>query len=305
VGTIQVLHPGLFTTVQDLGREGRGSLGVSASGASDPLSLRVGNRLVGNEDGAAALEMTLRGATLRFEEDALVALAGAPMPGLPAWTATRVRAGETLSFGVAPWGARAFLCVAGGIAVPPVLGSRSTHVASGLGGMKGRAVHAGDRIPLGVPRGPARESGLASVAQERLEAALRRPALRAVAGPREASEALWASAYSVTDRSDRMGIRLRGPAALPPEPAGRVTEGTVPGAVQVPPDGQPILLLADRPPTGGYPVVACVATVDLPCAGQLRPHSSVRFERVTGEAARHALAERERWLDEEVPRVPS
>jgi antagonist of KipI len=317
MAALLVLDAGLLATEQDLGREGHAALGVARSGAADPLSLRVGNRLVGNPDGAAALELTLRGGTLRCEDDVLLSLGGAPLaavleaPGagprpLTPWSAFVAPAGSLLRVGGSAWGVRAYLCAAGGFDVPPQLGSASTHVSSGLGGRGGRALRAGDRLAVrGSPgEGGARTLGPGTVAW--LEGLLRRPALRATDGPHAARfspgavRGFWSASFTVSDAADRMGIRLGGPAV--PAPAdGGLTEPLPPGAVEVPPGGQPIVLLPDGPPTGGYPVLACVATVDLPRLGQARPHERIAFERVGLDEAREAYRERERRLAAEVP----
>jgi len=319
VSGVRVIHPGALATVQDLGREGFGHLGVSPSGAADPLSLRVGNRLVGNQDGAAAIEMTLTGATLAFEAHARIALTGAAMTGtierdgrpvrdLPLWTAVEVGIGDTVRTGPARRGVRAYLCVAGGLKVAGFLGSASTHVASGLGGHGGRPLRAGDAIEFGETPARATARRLRPSGVEFLGAVLERRNLRAVTGaqaPRFDSRScalFWESEFVVTDRADRMGIRLDGPQITSIDGGSMQTEGTMWGAVQIPGSGRPIVLGVDHPTTGGYPVLACVATVDLPALGQLGPRDSVRFERIDVDAARELYRQSERQIDLELPR---
>jgi biotin-dependent carboxylase-like uncharacterized protein len=259
---IKVVDPGLLTTIQDIGRPGYAHLGVPPSGACDPVSLAVGNRLVGNAPGAPALEATLIGPRLRFARPTLVALAGA--------CDTRVEECVELDVGRAVAGARIYVCVAGGIAAERVLGSCSTDL---LGGLGPPPLRAGDVLRVGEPGTPGEAS-----------AAARTNVLRVVPGPRDdwfASPAqLFGTEWKVTSSSNRIGIRLDGP------PLERVrtdelrSEGLVTGALQVPPNGRPIILLNDHPTTGGYPVIGVVHSKDLPSAGQLAPGDTVRFDAV-------------------------
>ena len=300
---IEVLVPGLQTTVQDAGRPGHARIGVSAAGAADPVALLLANRLAGNPPGAAALEMTLVGGTFRFEAPALVALAGADMRAeldglpLPPLASRRIAAGGTLRCGAAAAGARCYLAVAGGIATPPWLGSRSTHLPSRLGGLEGRAIQRGDRLPFGVAPAPA--PGL--VVQDRdLIAPL--PVLRVTAGAHAAhfdaaARGLFESAeFTVSSASDRMGIRFEGAALSMPGGGRMPSEGMPLGAIQVPPDGAPLLLFVDHQTTGGYPVIAAVIAADLWRVGQLRPGARIRFEAVTLPTARALLLEQRRRL---------
>ena len=309
---IDVLEPGLQTTVQDRGRPGHARFGVSAAGAADPLALDLGNRLVGNPPEAAAVEMTLLGGSFRFEAPAVVALAGADMgaeaDGLPfpPFASRRIRAGAIVRCGAAAKGARCYLAVAGGIDTPPWLGSRSTHLPSRLGGLEGRALRRGDRLPIGAL--PAADPGVSSAAGGPPPMILRDRELlapsrtiRVTAGahaPRFDAEALRlfeTAEFTVSATSDRMGLRLDG-ATLPARGSGRMpSEGMPLGAIQVPPDGAPILLFVDHQTTGGYPVIAAVIAADLWRVGQLRPGARLRFEPVTMETARALqLAQRQR-----------
>ena len=285
---IHVLEPGFQTTVQDLGRFGYAHLGVSASGAADALALRAGNLLVGNAENAAVLEMTLTGAVLAFEATAVIALTGSDFDcGIPLWTAVEIAAGTVVRCGGTRSGARCYLAVRGGIQTPKVLGSASTHLVTGIGG---RALRKGDVLSVG--NDAIRRPRTLPVAPPAADGRL-----RATAGPQAAwfGAELYASAYHVTEASDRMGVRLRGPAI--PSPAGHmVTEGVSLGAVQVPPDGQPIILFVEHQTTGGYPKPANVISADLWRVGQLRPRDEVIFKRVTMDEALELLRWQEEWL---------
>jgi antagonist of KipI len=315
-GTITVDDAGLFTTVQDLGRPGQARLGVSAAGAADATALVVANRLAGNPDGAAALEMTLKGGRFRFDAEAYVALAGADMQAavdgrtLPAWSAASVPAGATLTCGMATTGARAVLAVRGGIRVPPVLGSASTHVPSGLGGHAGRALRPGDRLSIGdVAAGAppvARRvdpGARAALAPDSFAGATTAPGfavvtLRVTAGAQvdrfgaPARRVFVDSEYRIGGASDRMGLRLEGPPIPPPAGGTMLTEGMPLGAIQIPPAGQPVILFVDHQTTGGYPVIASIASADLSCVAQLRPGARVRFEMIAFDTARRLLLQR-------------
>ncbi|MFY9803153.1 MAG: biotin-dependent carboxyltransferase family protein [Candidatus Acidiferrales bacterium] len=305
MSTIRVLAPGLLTTVQDLGREGFGPVGVSPSGAADAISLRLGNRLVANDEGAAALEMTLLGGTFIFPEGANVALTGSDFGAtlddarLAVGTSVEVRPGQTIRLGPTKSGARCYLCVQGGIAVKPFLGSAATHLLSGLGGFKGRALRKGDAVPIGSAAKPFRNRALASQASENLYL---RKVLRVTPGPQadwfsESSlRAFYASAYRVGEQSSRMGLRLEGPAISQRGEGQMITEGVALGAIQIPTEGSPIILFVEQQTTGGYPKIANVISADLHRVGQLRPRDEIRFELVSFEAARSLLIEQEKLL---------
>lgn len=317
MAALEVLDAGLVTTVQDLGRPGHAASGVARAGATDALSLVVGNRLVGNADDAPALELTLRGGAYRLLAEHRLVLAGAPFEAhleapdspprpLSPWTPVTAPAGCVLRVGAPAWGARAYLCVAGGIDASRVLGSASTHLASGLGG---RALCAGDRVAIAGGSGGRGGRPLGATTVTWIEAHLRRPALRATEHPHAArfpagaAAAFWGTTFRVSSRSDRLALRLEGPRIEAPDGGASVTEGLPVGAVEVPGDGAPLVLMPDGPPTGGYPVVAAVATVDLPRLGQARPHERLRFERVAPETARAAWRELAARLDAECPRA--
>jgi biotin-dependent carboxylase-like uncharacterized protein len=305
MSVIQVQAPGLLTTVQDLGREGFGPLGVSPSGAADPISLRLGNRLVANADSAAALEMTLLGGTFLFPDGAILALTGsdfgATLEGAPAdpWTSIEVRPGQTLRLGPARSGARCYLCVRGGIAVKLFLGSASTHILSGLGGFEGRALRKGDLLQIGSATGSFRRRTIASQARDRLAP---RQTLRVTPGPQsicfsESSlRSFYSGTYRVGEQSNRMGLRLEGAPVTQSSGGEMITEGVSLGAVQVTHGGLPIILFVEQQTTGGYPKIANVVSADIHCVGQLRPRDEIRFEQVTLEAARALLVEQEELL---------
>ena len=283
---LTVLAAGPLATVQDLGRPGWASIGVTRSGAADRDAAALAGRLVGNDPSAAVVEVTAGGLRVRAGRTLLVAVTGAPAPvtvdGRPAPYAAplTLRPGQVLGLGVPPVGLRSYLAVRGGVDVPPVLGSRSTDTLSGLGPAPLRT---GDELPVGALAAAEPFVDIAPVRAPSSE-----PVLRILPGPRrnwlapDAWAALTSADWRVTADSDRVGLRLAGP-RLERERDGELpSEGLVPGAVQVPPDGAPVLFLADHPVTGGYPVLAVVATADLPAAAQLRPGDLLRFRSSPG-----------------------
>lgn len=301
---IEVLTPGLLTTVQDLGRFGFGDVGVSPGGAADGLALRVANLLVGNPPGAAGLEITLRGPRLRFDAPAVIALAGADLgarldgAAVPLHHRLRVAPGAELSFTGAAAAVRGYLAIAGGVAVPTVLGGASTDLRGGFGGLDGRALRAGDRLETGAAA-PLAGAVLGAPPPALLE---RGSVLRVLPGVHvelfgEASrQLLFASEFEVRSDSDRMGVRLVGRQLGLLAPRELLSEGVAPGAVQVPAGGAPIVLGVDHPSTGGYPQIAHVIAADLPALAQLRPHQRIRFAPVDLAAARAALQTQETTL---------
>lgn len=292
--SVEILEPGLLTSVQDaIGRRAWRHLGVPAGGAADAWSARLANRLVGNPDAAALLEITLLGPTLRLATAARVALVGrfeATVDGLPfpPHAGRLLRAGSTIRIGEGE-DARGYLAFGGGIAVEPVLGSASTDLRTGFGGHEGRALRAGDRLGLGDP---------SDTPPMRWTAAPPTGPIRIVAGPhadRLAPGVLEATAWTVSSRSDRTGVRLEG---LPLPSAGTEVPsmGLPAGAIQVPPDGLPIVALADRPVTGGYQVPAVVIGADVGRVARLRPGDELRLASVSLEEAREALRRAEAAL---------
>ena len=298
---IQVQNPGIFTTVQDLGRYGYGPIGVSPSGAADPIALRLGNIAVGNLESEAALEMTLVGGTFVFPDGATIALTGADFgpaldgSPLPMWTAHRVKPGQVLKSGSARTGARCYLCVHGGIEVRPLLGSASTHILTGLGGFEGRPLKKGDVLTIG----DAGKSDPVAIPAEVLQALAPRKFLRATAAPQtewfkpESLKTFFTSPYTVTDDANRMGIRLDGPTLDTPHSGQMTSEGVSLGAIQVPAGGKPIILFVEQQTTGGYPKIANIISADLPSLGQLRPRDEVRFEFVSPAYARTLIRDQE------------
>lgn len=305
---LEVRAPGLLTTVQDLGREGYGPTGVSASGAADPVALRLGNRLVGNAEGAAALEMTLLGGTFVFPDGGVIALAGsdfsAKLDGTPVemWTSVAVKPGQILEAGMTKSGARCYLCVQGGLEVKPFLGSASTHLLSGLGGFEGRPLRKGDVLKIATAREAFRTFRKRRVSGRALEKLKPRKVLRVTDGPQldwfpeAAQQTFWQGTYRVTEESNRMGVRLQGAAIQCGSRGEMISEGVSLGAVQIPAAGQPIILFVEQQTTGGYPKIANVISADLHSLGQLRPRDEIRFERVDLETALALLAEQEKWL---------
>ncbi len=301
--SVTVVRPGLLTTVQDSGRWGYQDLGVPVSGPMDRASHRLANAIVGNAPDAATLEATWLGPELRMEQKTRVAVAGGDLRAtldsadIPLHAPVRCRAGSVLRFGDRRAGARAYVAFDGGIIVPPVLGSRATHVLSGLGGIEGRALRAGDRIPLGEVRadlkvrpytgtGSARPSTVVGAdLQVRPDAGAGGARLRVLPGPQadyfaaSALDALQRTRYTISSQSDRMGYRLAGGTPVLSVASGdMISDAAFMGGVQLPPSGDPILLMADRQTSGGYPQLAVVITADLPLAGQLGPGDWVEFE---------------------------
>ncbi|MGB2592090.1 MAG: biotin-dependent carboxyltransferase family protein [Candidatus Acidiferrum sp.] len=306
---VEVRAPGMLTTVQDLGREGFGPMGVSASGAADPVALRIGNRLVGNPENAAALEMTLLGGTFVFTEAAVIALAGADFGAfledkqIETWTSVHVDPGQTLRLGATRSGARSYLCIHGAVEVKPFLGSASTHLLSGLGGLEGRPLRKGDLLRVGRVGGAFRTFRKRNVSRRALERLLPRKVLRVTAGPQSdwfpegAQKVFYGGIYRLTEESNRMGLRLEGAviSRIPGEEM--LSEGVLLGAVQITASGLPIILFVEQQTTGGYPKIANVISADLSSLGQLRPRDEIRFERVELETARALLIEQERLLE--------
>ena len=289
---IRVLSPGMLTTVQDLGRHGYAHLGVSPAGAADTVSLRIGNRLVGNPDNAPALEFTLQGGRYEFDCDATVAITGAAFDQVPMWRTIQVAKGETLDIGGAKSGARGYLCVRGGIDAPLIMNSASTHILSGFG----MPLRRGDTLNIGAQTaaGPLRS---------RIALPEHRKRLRITAAAQthqfDALQAitLTTTSYQVGDDSNRMGLRLRGAPISPPHNGQMLSEGVALGALQVPPSGEPIILFVDSQTTGGYPVIASVISADLSSVGQLRPRDTIAFEFVAFAEARRLLVEQEALIN--------
>jgi len=312
VKTIEVLDGGMLTTVQDLGRFGYQRYGVPTSGALDQFSLRAANRLVGNPDDAAGLEMTLIGPRLAFLAPATIALTGADLGAhlgdrpVPGWESVAVEPGAVLWFAGPQDGVRAYLAVAGSVDVPAVLGSRATYTRSRLGGLDGRALKAGDILHVGGER-PVLPGGALQLPAAHRPAYGHAHVLRVVLGPQDdrftakGIDTFLSSTYIVTPQSDRMGYRLAGPAIEHLEGPDIVSDGTPLGAVQVAGDGAPLVLLADRGTAGGYTKIATVIGPDIPRIAQAAPGDAVTFERVGLDAAYTAVRLQEARLAEIVP----
>ena len=293
---LSIVRPGMLTTVQDLGRWGYQSRGVPVSGALDWFSHRLANRLLGNAENAATLEVTMMGPHLRFESETTFAVTGADFRLTLDDTTVEMnrrieaRAGALLRFGERFRGARAYFAVAGGIDVPEVLGSRSTHLLTGMGGHYGRALRAGDVLAHGNEVG----RDFRPMRPETPPGHICR--LRVIPVDEKLAASLTAQRFQVSPRSDRMGYRLEG-ATTPIASAGELISSAVPtGAIQVPPTGQPILLMNDHATTGGYAIAAVVITTDLPVAAQLAPGDGVEFDACSFETADAELRRREAML---------
>ncbi len=293
---VMVHRAGLLTTVQDLGRCGHRASGIPLSGAVDPFALRLANLLVGNSENTAALEFTLLGPELEFSEATTVAVCGGDFGGLPRWQPVRIAAGARVKFGPVRQGCRGYLAVAGGFKIVPVLGSRSTYLRAAFGGHHGRALRDGDVLEaLDLKR---EFIGHWHIDERMLPAYGPSPDVRTVRGAQapEYGEEFWRTPFTVSPKSDRMGVRLTGPALDRSTKADLISTTVVPGTVQVPPDGQPIVLLADAQTIGGYPQIAHVISVDLPLVAQLRPGDTLRFREVPLAEAHELVLARERAI---------
>lgn len=308
--SIEVLRPGLLTTVQDRGRVGYQKFGVPVSGAVDEIALRVGNILVGNPQGAAALEITALGPELRFLADAVVALTGAEVEAdldgrsVPWYQSFRIRAGQALDVRTCTRGLRAYLAVAGGIDVPVLLGSRSTCLVAGFGGFHGRGLAPSDVLRVGAPSAPAANLSGREVPGEWRPRRESSATVRVVLGPQddafteEGRRTFLESVYRVSPHADRMGCRLDGPAIAHRASADIISDWIPPGGVQIPGDGKPIVLLADRQTTGGYPKIATVIGPDIPLVAQSRPGDALRFRAVSVKEAQAIALEIEAALED-------
>ena len=319
--TLRIVTGGLQTTVQDLGRNGHQRSGIPICGAMDPLALRIGNMLVGNDDGAAALEAALVGPAITFDQAALIAITGGDIEAsinsseVPAWHAISVPAGTTLRYTQPRVGCHSYITVAGGIDVPQVFGSRSTYLRAQFGGYEGRALRSGDLVQTGVPSTKSlciaeslRGSGAAAVAARwSVSGSLRPrysddPVVRLIAGAHydflddESRDRLGAGTFRVSSSSDRMGYRLGGVTLSLRRPVELLSEGVAFGTVQLPPGGEPIVLMADHQTTGGYPRLGEVASVDLPLIAQLKPGDRLRFRIISVEEAQGLYLVQERDL---------
>ncbi|WP_188623191.1 biotin-dependent carboxyltransferase family protein [Caldalkalibacillus thermarum] len=304
----EVIKPGLYTTVQDLGRAGFQQYGMVASGAMDPFAIQVANLLVGNRRNEAALEITLVGPELRLLNDVVLAICGADLsPSLdghqvPLWKSFLAKAGQTLSFAAPKQGARAYLAASGGIDVPLVMGSKSTYTKGKVGGLKGRPLAKGDVINGGeAPQAKEKLAGRGLVKSD-IPVYHNNQRIRVILGPEQSAfteesiETFLTKSYQITNQADRMGYRLAGPKLRHKSGADIISDAVALGTIQVPSSGEPIILMADRQTTGGYTRIANVISVDIPFIAQMRPGDKVRFQAVSVEEAHRLYRERERFL---------
>lgn len=304
---LEVLQPGALTTIQDRGRYGYQQYGVSVSGAMDKFALRVANLLVGNDDGEAAIEVTIVGPKLRVLEALKVAFTGGDLShqinGMqaPMWQSLDVKEGDILSFGPPKSGCRAYLAVCGGINAPLSMGSRSTHILSKLGGLNGRALAKGDLLPVKrLEESHFRPNPFYRFRADQIPVYGRDWLVRVIPGPqseyftRRGIETFLTNEYVISPQADRMGYRLKGPQIEHKAGADILTDATPPGSVQVPGDGMPIILLTDGQTTGGYSKIAVVISVDQDQLAQARPGDTVRFQKIGVLQAHRILQE---WED--------
>ncbi|HKB89986.1 MAG TPA: biotin-dependent carboxyltransferase family protein [Opitutaceae bacterium] len=321
---IHVEKAGLLTTVQDLGRSGSQHLGVPVSGAMDEFAHRTANLLVGNQETDATLEITLNGPTLRFERDALISICGGNLSPsidaqeIPMGRPLVVRRGSRLKFGAVRYGCRSYLAVEGGLKVDCILGSRSTCLRASFGGFSGRALRAGDTLPFDEPsleifpdlRKQLRDGKQAWVRADwflahPIQSVNHETALiHVTAGPQmewfseESQKQFIEQTYTISDHSDRMGYRLSGEPITLTKQRDLLSEGVAFGTIQIPADGQPIVLMADHATTGGYPKIANVAAADLPIVAQLAPHRRLKFELIPLSISQKMLVTREHILNQ-------
>ncbi|MEJ8546296.1 5-oxoprolinase/urea amidolyase family protein [Brevibacillus borstelensis] len=319
--SLTVIRPGLFTTVQDRGRFGFQKHGVIVGGVMDPFAYKMANLLVGNKGTEAAVEMTMKGDTWEVTEDTVLAICGADMEAaaddkpLPLWKPVWVRAGTVIRFGVSKLGARTYIAVAGGVQCPLVMNSRSTYARAGIGGYEGRALQKGDELKADEPGRQSKKLGELlqkqakggafyapdwRIAADHLPRYHGHPVVRVVKGNQsdwfteESRNAFFGQEFRVSPQSDRMGYRLEGPRLEKLDKSRElVSEAVTFGTVQVPAEGNPIVLLADRQTTGGYPKIAQIISVDLPLIVQTKPGDVIRFREVVHQEAERLLLERE------------
>lgn len=318
---LEVVEPGIFTTIQDLGRKGYFASGIPPSGAMDRFALRMGNLLVKNPIDEAGVEMTAIGMKARVLKETVIALAGAQFSAklngnaIPLWQTIYLKEGDLLSIEKPRSGWRGYLCVAGGIDVPPVLGSKSTYTLGGLGGIRGRTLKKGDLIPAGIPRSSLDTLKGRKVKESVLPEAGSEKELRVVLGPQddhvkgESIEVFLNTPYQVSIRSNRVGYRFEGPQLFFKErpesrdagldPSNIVDDGNAIGAIQIPAGKEPICLGVDGVTMGGYVKIACLITADMNRMAQLKPKDLVRFKSVTVDEARSILLQSIEKVSEE------
>lgn len=310
IETLEILSPGIMTTVQDFGRYGYGRFGVAPSGALDSFSMRVANLLVGNREDQAGLETMLMGPGIKFLTEVVIAVTGGDLQPkknkqpIEMWRSQTFKKNDLLSFGNAVCGFRAYIAVAGGIGVPRVMGSRSTNLPSGFGGHEGRNLKKDDILVCDEPRGPMIEPG-SFFNPEWIPQYSDKWKIRVVLGPQDdhfpddSRDAFSESTYTMSQDSDRTGIRLEGPEirCKPNVEASIVSEGVIAGSIQIPGDGKPIIILGETV-TGGYRKIATVISADLPLLGQIKPGDGIQFEAVSLAGAHLALLEMEERIND-------
>lgn len=314
--TVKVLNAGLLTTIQDIGRYGSQKYGVIVSGAMDSYSLRIANILVGNMEDEACLEITLYGTTLHFEDDTLIAITGGDFQttidgvNAPLWRPVLIKKNSILKFKSAIQGSRAYIAFAGGISTPIIMESKSTYLRAKIGGLEGRAIQKGDILSFGEMTDYSQEliqrldkksinwsinfNEIINLNQNQVIQMLKGTEFQLF--DKESQHTLFEKPYIVTLQSDRMGYRLEGPPLSLSESFELLSEGVTFGTIQIPTSGQPIILMADRQTTGGYPKIGQVITADLPSLAQLQPTATIRFKEVTILEAENLLIKKEKFI---------
>jgi antagonist of KipI len=303
---IEVKKPGLLTTVQDLGRYGFQKLGMVVGGAMDPFSLMVGNLLVGNDERAAGLEITMIGPELTFMADSVICITGGDLQPylnlepIPMWKAVPVSKHSVLTFGRAVSGCRAYLTIRGGIEVPAVMGSRSTYLRAQLGGYLGRALMKGDILCTSAGCKTPKNAGIGRRLNPKYIPKYQNEiTLRVIMGPQahyfsdSAINTFLTSTFTVTSQADRMGLRLTGPLITSKGKTEMISDPIPMGAIQIPQSGEPIILLADRQTTGGYPKIGVVISADIPKVAQAKPGDTIRFSSITLDESHDLLKRQE------------
>lgn len=320
---ITITKPGLLSTIQDLGRFGNQKYGVITSGAMDSLAHRLANLLVGNEENKPTIEMTFLGPSVQFQEDALIAICGGDLSPtiqdrpVPMWRPVLVKNGAVLKFGHAQTGTRSYLAVAGGFSIPPIMNSTSTYLRANLGGYHGRALKKGDKIAfaekshqsnklkkklINMGRNLPFVKMNCFISSELIPKLERNPVIRVMKGrqyqlfTKESQERLWTEPFQISPQSDRMGYRLKGAMLRLEKAIEMLSEAVTFGTIQVPADGNPIILMADRQTTGGYPKIGEIASVDLPLLAQVKPDDTIHFTNITLEEAQQLYLEREKKI---------
>ena len=295
---MKIHKAGLLTTVQDLGRTGYRASGVPVCGPMDSVALRLANLLVGNSESCACLEITLVGPEIEFSADRIIALTGAKLQGLEPNRPHLLKAGQKLNLGSCVSGARAYLAISGGVNTEPVLGSRSTYLRGEFGGFKGRALKDSDSLKLGVSRSFKSGVGNFYLHGSPLPPYSSTVNLRVISGAQGAEflPGLFTQSFTVSSASDRMGLRLMGKALQRKVTQELRSHAVIPGTIQVPADGQPIILMADAQTLGGYPQIAHVCSVDLPLVAQLKANDTLAFSLITLVDAQELLKKREHTI---------